>query len=434
MSIRSKVLAFLAALLICGPVFADGLANYGPPVSAGGPTALTTASGQFNVNATTLPFFRKAVANAKIGAGRGIVAVVGDSTNMGAGAGTSGTSNLNGALQKAWPQLLHQYNGALPLSLSSNSWWGTQGYDSAAGITLPGYDTRLNPGANWTPNLTSLGGKVIRYATGAVNNWVLTPTYAFDTFVVYFLKNSGNGSMIANVDGGASLGTITTANASLVWASQTFTVAKGIHTINLVPNNDGQMFIIGIVAYDSTVAGLDVVQTAVYGATAATFTPAVNVYDAINALKFLAPALTIINLTINDSNAQTALATYSANLQTVTTAAKVSGDCMYVVGAPSNTAQATDGTLGQYVSVIYTLAVLNNCAVVNLATRWVSYAVTNPILPYFDALHPGVLGNQDEAQAIYGALMRGLQGSFLLKRDLDPASNDNDPVWLEKAA
>jgi hypothetical protein len=24
--------------------------------------------------------------------------------------------------------------------------------------------------------------------------------------------------------------------------------------------------------------------------------------------------------------------------------------------------------------------------------------------------------------------------NFLLKRDLDPASNDNDPMWLEKAA
>jgi hypothetical protein len=26
------------------------------------------------------------------------------------------------------------------------------------------------------------------------------------------------------------------------------------------------------------------------------------------------------------------------------------------------------------------------------------------------------------------------QQNYLLKRDLDPASNDNDPVWLEKAA
>jgi hypothetical protein len=42
----------------------------------------------------------------------------------------------------------------------------------------------------------------------------------------------------------------------------------------------------------------------------------------------------------------------------------------------------------------------------------------------------------------YGKVYIGFQGSgykygqfnFLLKRDLDPASNDNDPMWLEKAA
>lgn len=428
-----KVLAALLALLIALPVFAADITN--PPGAEGGPNAQTTAGGTFNLNATSLPFFRKAVANAKAGISRGKIAIIVDSTGMGAGTGTSGTSNLNGAAQRAWPQLLGSFAGG-PIGISSNTWWGTQGFDSAAGITLPGYDTRLlTPGANWSPNLTSLGGKVIRYATGAVNNWVYTPTYAFDSFTVYFLKNSGNGSMTANVDGGASLGTITTTNASLVWATQTFTgITKGIHTINLVPNNDGQIFIVGIVPWDSTVPALDVVQTAVYGATAATFTPNVNVYDAIPTLKFLAPAVTVIGLTINDSNAQTALATYSANLQIITTAAKVSGDCMYLVGPPSNTAQATNGVLDQYIAIIYTLAVLNNCPVINLKTRWVSYAVTNPILPYFDTLHPGVLGNQDESQAVYGALMRVLSGSFLLKRDLDPASNDNDPVWLEKAA
>ena len=29
---------------------------------------------------------------------------------------------------------------------------------------------------------------------------------------------------------------------------------------------------------------------------------------------------------------------------------------------------------------------------------------------------------------------KGMLTNFLLKRDLDPASNDNDPMWLEKAA
>jgi len=313
---------------------------------------------------------------------------------MGAGAGTSGTSNLNGAAQKSWPQGMQRFNAA-PGYLSSNSWWGTQGYDSAAGITLTGYDTRLAQGANWNPNLTSLGGKVIRYAPGAVNNFSFTPTYVFDTFEVYFLKNNGNGTCTANVDGGASLGTINTnSGGALLWAKQTFTCAKGIHQINLVPNNDAQMFFAGIVPYDSTIPGIDIIQCAVYGATAAIFTPNVNVYDAIPTLKFIAPDATFGDLTINDSNNGTALATYSANLQIAITAAKVSGDYVAMVGPPSNTTQATNGTLDTYIAVLNALCLSNKCSLVNMKALWGSYANIQPTFPYLDTLHPMAAGYQ----------------------------------------
>jgi len=341
-----------------------------------------------------LSIFKAALARVRAGTGRGKIVVIGDSTSMGAAAGTSGTSNLNGAAQKSWPQGLHRFNSA-PNYLSSNSWWGTQGYDSAAGITLTNYDTRLAQGANWNPNLTSLGGKVIRYASGAANNFSFTPTFAFDTFIPYFLKNNGNGTCTANVDGGSSLGTINTnSGGALVWANQTFTTTKAIHQINLVPNNDAQMFFGGILCYDSTVPAIDVIQTAVYGSIASTFTPAVNVYDAINTLKFIAPDLTIIDLTINDSNNGTALATYSANLQTIITAAKVSGDVLLMVGPPSNTTQATDGTLDTYIAVLNTLCATNKCSLVNMKALWGSYANIQPTFPYLDTLHPLAAGHQ----------------------------------------
>jgi len=341
-----------------------------------------------------LSTFKAALARVKAATGRGKIVVIGDSTSMGAGAGTSGTTNLNGAAQKSWPQGLQRFNSA-PNYLSSNSWWGTQGYDSAAGITLTGYDTRLAQGANWAPNLASLGGKVIRYAPGAVNNFSFTPTYAFDTIVVYMLKNNLNGTCTINVDGGASLGTINTnSGGALVWATQTFTVSKAIHQINLVPNNDAQMFFGGILCYDSTVPAIDVIQTAVYGSLASVFTPNVNVYDQIPTLKFIAPDLTIIDLTINDSNAGTALATYQANLQTIITAAKVSGDVLLMVGPPSNTAAATNGTLDTYIAVLRTLCATNTCSLVDMKLNWISYANIQATFPYFDTLHPTTPGYQ----------------------------------------
>jgi len=343
-----------------------------------------------------LPIFKAAMAGVRAGTGRGKIVIIGDSTSMGAGAGTSGTSNLNGAAQKSWPQGLHRFNSA-PNYLSSNSWWATQGFDGAAGITFSNYDSRILLGANWAPNLTTLGGKVIRYAPGAVNNLSLTPTYAFDTFIPCFLKNNGNGTCTANVDGGASLGTINTNSlGALIWASQVFTCAKGIHTINIVPNNDAQMFFGGIICYDSTVPALDVIQCGVYGATAATFIPNVNVYDAMPTLRFLAPVLTIDALTINDSNNGTALATYLVNKQIIATNAKVSGDLIEMVGPPSNTTQATDGTLDGFISgPIATLCRTNNAPILNMKALWGSYANIQPTFPYFDALHvtqPGYQG------------------------------------------
>jgi len=180
----------------------------------------------------------------------------------------------------------------------------------------------------------------------------------------------------------------------LLWAKQTFTCTKGIHQINLVPNNDAQMFFGGIVAYDSTVPAIDVIQTAVYGAVSSTFIPNTNIYDQIPTLKFIAPDLTIIDLTINDSNSGTALATYQANLQTIITAAKVSGDVLLMVGPPSNTVQATNGTLDTYIAVLNTLGSNNRCSLVDLKAQWVSYANIQATFPYLDTLHPMTAGYQ----------------------------------------
>jgi lysophospholipase L1-like esterase len=363
-----------------------------------------TASGLSNLKSANLPYWRRAIAKVRTASGRGKVVIIGDSTTAGAGSGSSGTSLMVGAAANAWPKKLAAIPNS-PVPFLSNSWWATQGCYGASGVTLPTYDPRVALGANWAPNLTTLGGQLIRYATGAVNNLSFTPTGAFDTIVVYFVKNNSNGSATVNVDGGASLGTLNTNNASLVLGSQSFTCTKGTHTINIVPNNDNQLFILGIQTYDSTSPAIDILSTSSYGALASTFTANVNVYDPRPVLRFLAPDLTIICLTINDSNNGTALATYLANVQLLITDGKLSGDVVLMVGAPSNTTQATDGTLDSFIAGLTALAQTNGCPLINLKTRWTSYAVTNPVLPYGDTLHPGNLGYADKALAVYEALV-----------------------------
>jgi hypothetical protein len=207
-----------------------------------------------------------------------------------------------------------------------------------------------------------------------------------------------------NVDGGASLGTLTAAGGNTV-ASQTFNCALAIHTINLTPGNDGQLAILGMVTWNSAVPAVDFIQSGVSGSKVANFVLTTPPFSSgANVISLLAPDLTVVDLTINDSNALTDLTLYTTQMQTLINSCKATGDVLLMVGPPSNTPQATNGTLDQYAAVLQSLALSNNCGLLSLKTRWTSWAVTNAILPYFDNLHPGPLGYQDFAQAVAGAI------------------------------
>lgn len=354
--------------------------------------------GYFNLDHSLIPHWNKAVCNVRALTGRGKLLMVGDSTNSGAGSGSSGTLNLVGARPKSWPTdmatLLTSFVACSDLSL-----WNNNGVQPSTTYTL--YDPRFSitgSGFGAGAGIASLGGGLFTYTTGSACTVSFTPTAAFDTIVIYYVRNTSQGSFTTNVDGGASLGTTTTAGAAAV-LTQTYTVTRSTHTINLVCGNNGNLNLIGFYVYDSTVPAIDMIQAGWVGAKASDFAATANPWSSINLLKTLAPDLTIINLTINDSNNLSGVSTYSTNLQTIITAAKISGDVILMVGPPSNTTPATDGTLDQYIAAMYGLASSNGCPVVDLKSRWTSYAFINPIMSYFDTLHPTAVPYQDVARA-----------------------------------
>lgn len=347
-----------------------------------------------------LTHWRSTIAAVKAGSRRGRVVFIGDSTSMGAGAGSGGTLNENGAYPNAWPQQLAAKLNTAGIPCVAQSFWAS----AAAAVAYDTYDTRVTRGPNWSNAQGCFGGTMFKFTAGAVNNLTFTPAAAFDTVVPWYMKISGDGTATINVDGGASLGTLNFSNATSVLSSTAFTVAKATHTINIVPANDALFFMLGIQTYDSTVPAIDFFQCAQAGATTATFIPNTNPWEALKALTTLAPDLTIIDLTINDSNAGTLLATYSSNIQSIITTAKLSGDVLLMVGPPSNTTPATDGTLDTYVAAVYALAASNGCSVVNMKSRWVSWAAIQATYPYFDSLHPGATGYVDIATAVAAVL------------------------------
>lgn len=352
--------------------------------------------GHVNINPQTLQRWRAAKSRVRNGSARAKLLFIGDSTTMGSGSGSGGSFSMNGAFAKAWPrQLISQLNNLLPVQ--DGTFYG----DQNTSVSYPLYDPRVAEGVGWAPFVSNLGGNMFRFTAGTAGLLSFTPTFAIDNFKIYYLQQAaGNGAFTTNIDGGASLGTTNTLGAAGV-LSTTFTVARAAHTINITPDNLGTLFIIGITAWDSTIPAIDAIQLGFNGAKTADFTNTGAVWSPMTVLPTLVPDLTVVMLTVNDSNNNTALATYQSQTQTIITTAKSTGDVLLAVGPPSNTTQATDGTLDKYIAILQNLAILNNCGLLNLKTRWTSFAVTNPNMPYFDTVHPGAVGYRDIGQAVF---------------------------------
>lgn len=362
-----------------------------------------------NAGASRLPTqapmlkWRKAIANVRTGTARAKLLVVGDSTTVGAGAGTGGTTNLNAAFPRCFAARAATVLNQSFVPASFNSIWGSGGIASI--VSYSTYDTRTTFGTGWAMSGGgTLGSNFIRFTSGGgIATFAFTPTASFDTITVYYYAAAGQGTFTTDIDGGASLGTTNTATGSGI-LSTSFTVAAGTHTININAQNNGSLFISGIIPSLSTTYGVDVVMAGHYGSTAANWSPG-GTFGPLTALRALAPDCTVVNLTINDANQGTDLNTYRSNLIQLISAAQDSGDVVLMVGAPPNTTVTTKGTLDQYAAVIYDLAEVYNCGVVDMLRRWGYYSNISAYFPYFDTLHPGNLAYADMGQAVASGLM-----------------------------
>lgn len=347
--------------------------------------------------------WRKAVANVRTGAGRGKLLFIGDSTTMGAGAGTGGASYLNAAFPRSLPARVASILNDTFVPAQLQSIWGSQAANTY--VTYSTYDTRTVFGTGWAMSGGgTLGANFIRFTSGGgVATFAFTPTAICDGVTIYYYQATGQGSFTVNVDGGASLGTTSTAGSTL-YTSVSHTFAAGTHTININAQNNGSLFIGGIVPSLSTTPAIDVISGAWYGSVAGTFASG-GLFGPLTAMRAIAPDCTLINLTINDSNGGTDLGSYRARLATIIEAAQESGDVLLMAGPPSDSVSALNGTLGQYIAVLYDLAAEYSCGVVDLPRRWGSYDAIQPYFPYTDTMHPGNLAYADAGQAVASTLM-----------------------------
>lgn len=376
----------------------------GAPLYASGPTDASAATsltlqalanngvvpggrGVFNLNATNSKYWQIARAKVRSKQARARVGVVGTSLKVGQGSNPATPANATNAQVLGPVNQVAQLLSAMGTPSVNSSAFGDGGA-ARYSQTLPVQDPRFTFGANWASTFNNNqiwpGGSAIVYTTGAANNLSFAPVEQTDRARVWYYSFASNGTFNTNVNGGASLGTTNTAtNPQQILASADFTFARGVNVLNIVPGNNGNLTILGVEMWDSTVPAVNFLNFSLRGGAIADHTffnrntvpgitlPTLNAYGPID--------LWYVSLTVNDVNQAGNWSTpteYRARLETLVTYLLSSGasDVWLGIDPPSNTAFSTNGTLAVYVAIVYEIAAKFGLPVLDMVNRWGSYA------------------------------------------------------------
>jgi hypothetical protein len=316
------------------------------------------------MNGSKMPRTRRAIGRVVGGTGRWRIGLAGDSTTSGAGAGTSGTTNIVGAAPKSFPQRLASQLAA-QLGCTGQMAAIEGGVGGAGAATLPQYNPAVTLGGG-----AVTGGGTYACPTGQMivvpsgGTYAYTPGYSFDTLEFGYVQNGGLGTLTPTIGSGTS------SPASLSTAG-VFSCQLGKFTLSAtntsatITGSVATSYLGWMLAYDSTKPGVDVIPCCKWGGVINDFvTVTANPWStgAAGMWNTMALDTIIIQLTINDSNNRTDLATYLTKLQSLVTLLKglTNGpDVVLMSGWPSNTAAATDGTLSSMQRGISGLAASN---------------------------------------------------------------------------
>jgi len=353
----------------------------------------------YNYDPAYLAKWRVARSRVRAGDARAKVATVGDSTTAGQG---SGGSALNSLRSRSYPAYLAKALAGSGIPARHDNIFGSSGFST----NYPLYEPRVTANG-WTPgSAISLGGTM--YSTNGTTAFRYTATGSLvDTFIVYLARNPGLGTVNISIDGGAAT-SVATAGTGGVIAQVITTTAGTSHYVEVARTTGGDVYIVGIEAYNSAVPDVAVLNVGSSGTRLGDWVANTNVgFSPLPALQVLAPDLSIINLGINDwTQANVDVAAVKVQYQTLITGAKVSGDVIIVVPVPSQITRATVAQQAALIAPMYDLAKTNNCVLIDMTRRFGSWATANAGGFTYDDLHYNALGYADEAQTVCQMLLR----------------------------
>lgn len=335
------------------------------------------------------------------GTARGKLAICGDSTSIGWGAGSGGTA-YTGARPLSWGNVLASKMAAGGLPTTTDSFFNGPGGSLTVAL-MPAYDARLSFGAGWTSSALVagssawLGGGMLNNNTTSV--LAFTPGVVFDTVKVFdFTTPSLTGTLKMSIDAGGVL-LSQAQNPADSFRTSTVSVASGVHVVKIAAADTNRTYCNGIQVYDSTKTAVDVFEFGYGGARSSDLACTANAWSYLNALSAVAPDLTIIPIGINDWQNSVTTAAFKTSVQAVTTAAKLSGDVIFVTPIPTGNS-ASEDTQHTYISTLIDLSNSNNVLLIDIHDYFGNYVSTNGKSMMFDTLHSKAGGYAIEADII----------------------------------
>lgn len=392
----------LSVLLALDPV--SGFAS-NPPPSPILQLPVSQLQGGTSFTPVQLPHWRAAVAVVKAcAAGSAYTGVTcssylnprvlfaGDSTIFGgSSAGGLTTPNITD-----W---LATFLTASGIPSNDNSFCGS----SAAGLgSRLTYDTRFtNSGWIQDTSILTLGGFAFE-ATASGNTLTYKPNASTNAFRIFYSTFPGIGSYTATVTGGSPVTINGNAAQSMTSILATTTTPSASNTLTLVNSASSTVFMECVEAYNNTVNNVDIINAGYWGSESTSLTPSGSPWGPIPAVSVIAPVLTIVEQGINDWDGSVPVATTIANIQAFIAAAQAAGsDVLLVTGTPNATNTALQA---QQIAAMNQLAQTDKIPIVDINSRWVSYAASSPLGMYIDTIHPNSVGYADQARAIANVL------------------------------
>jgi len=181
----------------------------------------------------------------------------------------------------------------------------------------------------------------------------------------------------------------------------------GTHTLTLNTDIAGNVIILGVAGYDTTVSELKIYKAGWAGSRTTAWIETTSPWSPMNNVAAFSPDLVLVCLGINHwiaSEASAPVATYQTELETLVDYYKGICDVAIVTPVPSDTASASQARQDLFRTAMSDVATAKSVKLIDVYSHFVDYATANANGWMQNATHPNAAGYAAKADFIYNKI------------------------------